>query len=179
LFDKTWHWLSDPVLGKLVAFLVGVLLGIAVVRSIQHAATRFIQDKNVRYRARKAIGYLGYFIALLVLAAVFSDRLGRLTVVFGVAGAGVAFALQEVIASIAGWVAISLGGFYKIGDRVQLGGIKGDVIDVGLLRTTLMEVGRRDSHRRVRVGYLLQSALGNSNRAGLKRKLIRNDHAII
>jgi small-conductance mechanosensitive channel len=64
-------------------------------------------------------------------------------VVFGVVGAGVAFALQEVIASFAGWVAISLGQFYKPGDRVQLGGIMGDVIDVGVLRTTLMECGDR------------------------------------
>jgi small-conductance mechanosensitive channel len=57
----------------------------------------------------------------------------------GVAGAGIAFALQEVIASVAGWLAVSAGNFYKIGDRIQLGGIMGDVIDIGILRTTLME----------------------------------------
>ena len=71
----------------------------------------------------------------------FSDKLGGFTVAFGVAGAGVAFALQEVIASVAGWVAISVGSFYSPGDRVQVGGIRGDVIDVSILRTTLMEVG--------------------------------------
>ena len=59
----------------------------------------------------------------------------------GVAGAGIAFALQEIIASFAGWFAIALSNFYRTGDRVQLGGIKGDVIDIGVLRTTLMEVG--------------------------------------
>ncbi|MGB5445457.1 MAG: mechanosensitive ion channel domain-containing protein, partial [Psychromonas sp.] len=71
----------------------------------------------------------------------FSDKLAGLTVFFGVAGAGVAFALQELIASVAGWVAMSFGRFYNVGDRVQLGGIKGDVIDIGVLRTTLMECG--------------------------------------
>ena len=59
----------------------------------------------------------------------------------GVAGAGIAFALQEVITSIAGWVAVSFGHFYKTGDRIQMGGIKGDVIDIGILRTTVMECG--------------------------------------
>jgi small-conductance mechanosensitive channel len=49
--------------------------------------------------------------------------------------------LQEVIASVAGWIALSFGQFYTVGDRVQLGGIKGDVIDIGVLRTTLMEIG--------------------------------------
>ena len=73
---------------------------------------------------------------------VYSDKLGGLTVAFGVAGAGIAFALQEVIASFAGWLAIMFGSFYKTGDRVQLGGIKGDVMDIGVLRTTIMEVGQ-------------------------------------
>jgi small-conductance mechanosensitive channel len=74
--------------------------------------------------------------------SVFSDRLGQSTVAFGVAGAGFAFALQEVIASVAGWLAVSWGGFYRTGDRVQLGGIKSDVVDIGMLRTTLLEVGQ-------------------------------------
>src|SRR5690606_5854844 len=68
-------------------------------------------------------------------------RLGGLTVALGVAGAGIAFALQEVITSVAGWMATIFGNFYKTGDRVQLGGIKGDVIDIGVLRTTIMETG--------------------------------------
>jgi len=59
----------------------------------------------------------------------------------GLQARGVAFALQEVIASIAGWTAVAFSSFYKIGDRVQLGGIKGDVIDSGILRTTIMECG--------------------------------------
>jgi small-conductance mechanosensitive channel len=68
-------------------------------------------------------------------------RLSGITVAIGAASAGIAFALQEVIASFAGWLTISSGGFYKVGDRVQLGGIKGDVIDIGFVRTTLMEIG--------------------------------------
>ncbi len=51
-------------------------------------------------------------------------------------GAGIAFALQEVIASVAGWLAVSLSSFYKVGDRVQLGGSVGDVIDIGMCSGT-------------------------------------------
>jgi len=60
----------------------------------------------------------------------------------GVTGAGIAFALQEVIVSLAGWLTIVFGRVFKTGDRVQLGGIKGDVMDVGVLRTTIMEIGQ-------------------------------------
>jgi small-conductance mechanosensitive channel len=67
--------------------------------------------------------------------------LGRLSFAFGVVGAGVAVALQDVLASIAGAFSIGFSRLYAIGDRVQIGDTRGDVIDIGLLRTTLMETG--------------------------------------
>jgi len=60
----------------------------------------------------------------------------------GLLSAGLAFALQEVILSVAGWVAIFTADMYKTGDRIELNGIKGDVIDIGITRTTLMEIGQ-------------------------------------
>jgi len=134
--------LFDPVIGKLITAVIGVLLVIVIVRIVQRAASRYIRETNTRYRARKFISFLGYIIVVVVLVTIYSDKLGGLTVALGVAGAGIAFALQEVIASVAGWFAISFASFYKTGDRVQLGGIKGDVVDIGILRTTLMEVGQ-------------------------------------
>jgi small-conductance mechanosensitive channel len=138
-FIKTW--LFDPAIGKFVAAAIGLLIVVTTTKFVNRSLLRYVKDSEIRYRTRKFITFLGYLAGVLVVANVYSDRLGGLTVAFGVAGAGVAFALQEVIASFAGWFAISFAGFYKTGDRVQLGGIKGDVIDIGVLRTTLMEVG--------------------------------------
>lgn len=136
------HWLADPLVVKIIALLMGIILIQVFFRILRRSLPNYIQDSDARYRIRKVITLVGYFVILLYTTIVFSDRLGRLTVVFGVVGAGIAFALQEVIASFAGWVAISLGQFYKPGDRVQLGGIMGDVIDISILRTTLMECGQ-------------------------------------
>lgn len=97
---------------------------------------------DLQYKSKKAITFGGYLLVIIVIIIVYSSKLGGLTVALGVAGAGIAFALQEVIASFAGWLALLFGNFYKPGDRVQLGGIKGDVIDIGILRTTLMETGQ-------------------------------------
>ncbi len=133
--------LFNPTVGKVVAAAIAVIVLLSISRFLQHSLGRYIKDNNARYRARKFVGILGYVAAIIAITLVFSDRLGGFTVAFGVAGAGIAFALQEVIASIAGWIAISFGGVYSPGDRVQVGGIKGDVIDVAILRTTLMEVG--------------------------------------
>ncbi len=133
-------WLLDPTIGKIVFAIIAILIIRAIVAGF-HRSLQRIKESQSRYRVRKLINVIGYLTAILFLAVIFKDRLGGLTIAFGVAGAGIAFALQEVIASIAGWVAISFGSFYDTGDRVQLGGIKGDVIDIGMLRTTLMEMG--------------------------------------
>ncbi|MBE0696551.1 MAG: mechanosensitive ion channel, partial [Anaerolineaceae bacterium] len=69
------------------------------------------------------------------------QRIGDLSVALGIMGAGLAFALQEVIGSIAGWSTIVFGRPFEIGDRIETGGIKGDVVDIGVLRTKLMEIG--------------------------------------
>ncbi len=135
-------WLLDPTVGKLVATTVAILIVMGLVRASRGILAHYVQEPGNLYRAKKMVSVLGYFVGLLIIAMIFSDSLGKMAVVLGVAGAGIAFALQEVIASLAGWVAISFGNFYKTGDRVQLGGIKGDVIDIGMLRTTMMEIGQ-------------------------------------
>ncbi len=135
------RWLADPTFGKLITLVLGILLIVTLVKFLSNSLRRVISDSEARYRARKLVTFGGYIAAVLLVLTVYSGRFGGLTVIIGVAGAGIAFALQEVIASFAGWFAIAMSGFYRTGDRVQLGGIKGDVIDIGVLRTTLMEVG--------------------------------------
>ncbi|MEZ5563792.1 MAG: mechanosensitive ion channel [Gammaproteobacteria bacterium] len=141
MIEKIQAWLQDPVMARIATSLL-LLMGVVIVVQVLHRMlVHYISDSGRRYHMRKAVTALGYLLAIFLMSLVFSDKLSSLTIAFGVAGAGIAFALQEVIASIAGWVAVSFGRFYQVGDRVQLGGIMGDVIDIGVLRTTLMECG--------------------------------------
>lgn len=133
--------LFDPTTGKILAAVIGVLVIYGVRRFVGRTLTNRVADNTARYRTRKLVEFASYVVMALLIATVFNDQLGGFTVAFGVAGAGVAFALQEVIASVAGWMAITFAGFYNIGDRVMLGGVKGDVIDIGVLRTTVFEIG--------------------------------------
>lgn len=134
--------LYDPTIGKLVTLFIGIAVIWLVVKFIQKKLFTKIDDVDNRYKAKKFGTFVGYLLTIVFITVVYSNKLGGLTVAFGVAGAGIAFALQEVIASFAGWLAIMFGNFYKTGDRVQLGGIKGDVMDIGVLRTTIMETGQ-------------------------------------
>ena len=135
------NWLLNPIIIRIVAGVVVVVAAVFLARLFRKLLSRYAPDNERRYRLRKIINFLASLLAIFLLSLVFSDKLSSLTVAFGVAGAGIAFALQEVITSVAGWVAMSFGRFYSVGDRVELGGIRGDVVDIGVLRTTLMEMG--------------------------------------
>src|ERR1700726_4818450 len=126
---------------KGAAATVGVLIIYAAFRVLEKTLPRRFGRADARYKVRKLIVFSGYFSILLFLAFLFEDRLGRLSFAFGVAGAGVAVALQDMLASIAGAFSIGFSKLYALGDRVQIGDTRGDVIDIGLLRTTLLETG--------------------------------------
>ncbi|MDP5104906.1 MAG: mechanosensitive ion channel family protein [Polaribacter sp.] len=130
---------KNPSFIRIITIVVGIILIWFIVKFLQKKLFSKIHDIDNRYKAKKIGSFVGYFFSIILIAITFSDKLGGFTIALGVAGAGIAFALQEVIASFAGWLAIMFGGFYKTGDRVQLGGIKGDFMDIGVLRTTIME----------------------------------------
>jgi small-conductance mechanosensitive channel len=128
-------------LEKCVAAVIGILVIHATFRTLERTLPRRFGRADARYKVRKFLAFSGYLTILLFLAILFEDRLGRLSFALGVVGAGVAVALQDVLASIAGAFSIGFSKLYAVGDRVQIGDTRGDVIDIGLLRTTLMETG--------------------------------------
>jgi small-conductance mechanosensitive channel len=160
--------LADPTAIKFIIAAALIAVFVVVMGFLRRGVTRFIHDTNSRYRIRKLINFAGYGLAAVVLLVMFSNKLGGLAVALGVAGAIIAFALQEVIGSVAGWLVILLGHLYKHGDRVQIGDFKGDVVDIGVLRTTLLEIGGwidadAYSGRTVKVSnfYVLRESVAN------------------
>ena len=120
------------------------VLSIAIVTAIrlgEWAAERTVTDEHWRYTIRKLIRYTAISIFLLTVLGIWAQRLQGLLLVLGATGAGLAIALSPVIVSMAGWALIVSSNLYKVGDRVQLGGVIGDVTDVGILRTSLLEIG--------------------------------------
>jgi len=133
--------LANPLSLRIGISVLGLIVLIIVTYSIRRSIPRYFHESYKRYTVSKIAEFSSYFLGLVYLSIVFSDTLGSLAVILGAATAGIALALKELIVSMAGWLAITFGDTYRVGDRVQIAGIKGDVIDVGLVRTTLMELG--------------------------------------
>lgn len=133
--------IENPNVLRLILIVVGVIIILTAKNLFRSRLSRHIKDHNNFYRSKKALNAVGYLLILLLISIIYRESLGTLTIFFGIAGAGIAFSLQGVIISIAGWIEILFTDIYKPGDRVLVGGIKGDVIDIGVLRTTIMEIG--------------------------------------
>lgn len=83
-------------------------------------------------------------VALLItgLCSIWFDNPARLATAFGLVTAGLAFALQRVITALAAYLVILRGKTFNVGDRIVMGGVRGDVIELGFIQTTIMEMGQ-------------------------------------
>jgi small-conductance mechanosensitive channel len=136
--------LPEPYVGivlKLLSSLLALVLMIVTQRVLRNVLKARVKDPTQAHTlnmlVRNSIFLVGSAVILFLWLGAGSD----LTVAMGILGAGIAFASQEVIGSFAGYVNIVTGSLFRIGDRVRIGDVTGDVLDVSILRTTVMEIG--------------------------------------
>ncbi len=108
---------------------------------IEWGMRRGIKDARWQYVSHKVIRYSALTIFLVSAVGIWARHLQGMLLIMGATGAGLAIALAPVIVSLAGWGLITWAGLYQVGDRVQIGEVSGDVVDIGILRTTLLEIG--------------------------------------
>lgn len=132
---------TESAVGRLATSAAFVVAGVLLAALLAPLAARGRSDPFDKYVARKLVRYGLAIIVVVALAVLWRPFAGRIGVVLGLITAGVAFAMQEVIGALAGWLSIFTGRLYRVGDRVEVGHIRGDVIDITPLRTKVMEMG--------------------------------------
>jgi small-conductance mechanosensitive channel len=125
-------------LGGLLAILAVVFFFSELWR---RATFRYIQDARRRYQFMLLRRIVLWFLVAVIITVTFASELGSLATFAGLLTAGVAVALQNVILSVAGYFFLIGKYGVRVGDRVQIAGVTGDVIDIGLVRLHLMELG--------------------------------------
>jgi small-conductance mechanosensitive channel len=129
-------------LGLLSLFLIGIFV---VAKFWRRAIFRYVHDTRRRYQFLLLRKIVLWVATAVVIAFAFANEWGSVATFAGLLTAGVAVALQSVILSVAGYFFL-IGRFgIRVGDRVQIAGVRGEVVDVGLVRLHLMELGGGDS----------------------------------
>lgn len=122
------------IASRLLRALVGLILGRADYSSIQ-----------TKFWTRQGISLLTAIVVIVGVVSIWFNDPTRLATAFGLISAGLAFALQQVVTSIAGYFVILRGNTFTIGDRISMGGVRGDVMRLGFIQTTIMEMGQPPS----------------------------------
>jgi small-conductance mechanosensitive channel len=130
---------------KLLLTLVFIVLSLLVSRGLQAlAGVVFHQRRNrkVQFWTQQITKLLAVLVLVFGVISIWFDNPARLTTIAGLMTAGLAVALQRVVTAVAAYFVILRGKVFHIGDRIAMSGVRGDVIDLGFVRTTIMEMGQ-------------------------------------
>lgn len=142
--NNQWeHWLSElpeiysNLLESAIVILILLIIRFIILR-IVHRRTEKIE---IRYRWRKNITYVITFVGFIVVGRIWFEGVGSLATFLGLLGAGLIIAIREPLMDIAGWGYLLWRKPFVVGDRIEIGGNRGDVIDTRLFKFTLLEIG--------------------------------------
>ncbi len=125
-----------------LGFIGLVLLLNLAVQAMVRLLLRGREDVRIQFWTRQGVRLALAVVMFLGMVSIWFDDPTRLTTALGLVSAGLAFALQRVVTAIAGYFVILRGQTFNVGDRITMGGVRGDVIALGFLQTTIMEMGQ-------------------------------------
>lgn len=137
--EENWNIHSDIQINLLLS-----AIAILILWTLRYFALRLVfrrvKDAKSRYYWRNGIKntYLG--LLLVAISAIWVDRFDSLATFLGLVTAGLTIALQVPIVNFAGWIFIVTRKPFEVGDRIQIGEIAGDVIDIRFFQFTLNEI---------------------------------------
>lgn len=100
-----------------------------------------VEEARARYQWSKGSGYAVFLLGLALLGLIWFEAVRGMGTFLGLLSAGLAIALRDIVANMAAWVFIILRHPFTVGDRIQVGEHRGDVVDIRVFQFTLLEVG--------------------------------------
>ncbi len=128
---------------RLTLSLFSILIIFSVYSVIRIIAVRQIRGRETRYSFRRAASILYFVTVIIVLLRIWVDT-NYIFVAYGIIGAGIAIALQDLFKNFVGGILIIFARTYQVGDRIEISETMGDVIDIGILTTRILEIHARD-----------------------------------
>jgi small-conductance mechanosensitive channel len=126
-----------------IALIIALVLIRWILRSLARVSIHGTTEKwRARFWTHQAISVLCAVLMVIGIVSIWFNDPGRLATAAGLISAGVAIALQKVITAFAGYFVILRGNTFTIGDRIVMGDVRGDVVALGFIQTTIMEMGQ-------------------------------------
>ena len=128
---------------RLIKIGIAILFVFFIFFLLKLVVKKYITDNERFYMANKIITFTNFTIIILILFFNYIENVSYLVTILGFASAGIAIAMKDWFMSLLGWLVIVFGGSIHVGDRIRvdMDGMKyvGDVLDISLLRMTILE----------------------------------------
>lgn len=132
--------ISTDVQVQILASILTVIVALALRASVVRLVRSRVGDPQVIFQTRRITTYVLSVLVIFTLAWIWIDAFNDLPTFLGLVSAGIAIALSDVLRNMAGWVFILSRRPFRIGDRIEVQGTKGDVVDIRLFRFSMMEL---------------------------------------
>jgi hypothetical protein len=124
-----------------LAILAGILTAVFILAEVwRRAVDRYAHEARRRYQLLLIRKIVMWTAVIAILALSFATEISAFATFAGLLTAGVAVAMQSVLVSIVGYFFLIGKYGIRVGDRIQIGSVIGEVIDIGLVRMHLMEL---------------------------------------
>jgi small-conductance mechanosensitive channel len=125
-----------------LAFIAIVLIVRFTLTGLSRLILPGLHNERARFWIRQTISIIAALLSIIGVVSIWFEDPTRLTTAVGLVTAGLAFALQKVVTSLAGYIVILRSRVFTVGDRIAMSGVRGDVIALGFIQTTIMEMGQ-------------------------------------
>ena len=138
---ENYFGLLPEVQTKIFESLFVILVIVIIQRLVKKFLLGQISDIKIRYQWQKISLYIAVFLIILFLINTWLNIFGSVATFLGLISAGIAIALKDPLVNMVAWLFILIRQPFKVGDRIQIGDIAGDVIDIRLFQFSLNEIG--------------------------------------
>ena len=132
--------LTNAVFFKIIQSLLVLIVLWFISKIVNNMINRSVKQKRKSYSMKKLNAYITTTITIVLILMIWFSMVKSLAIMISIISVGIALALQEVILAIAGWFFIIFKKPYEVGDRIEINGNKGDIIDIDVYNTTILEI---------------------------------------
>ncbi len=135
-FDFNFKFLSETMMTVAI-----IVLAYSIKKIILKVMHQRIADSTSYYKLKRVVTYIIFIVSAILIGGIWLKFGQSFSTYFGLISAGLAVALKDLVINMAAWIFIVIKRPFTVGDRIEIDGVRGDVIDQRLFQFSMMEIG--------------------------------------
>ncbi len=131
---------DNAIVQEIIYTVVALVFVALLARLASRIIARYVEEPVRRYKAIRLARRFSSVVLVALIVIIWSPGQQNVLTFLTIVGAGLAIAMREALLSVVGWMNLVVRGQFRQGDRIEVNGVHGDVVDVRLMHSTMMEI---------------------------------------